>query len=153
MTKIWIYFIICAAVLNAESGGRLQSTSPQDTSSSFWGGIYKVTPLLSESRYEKLTKKLKQIENDIIHLNRSKDSLEQIVPDSLQYRKYITFLGGLYTIPKTEQAERQLKKVKFEIYKLIQKQKNILLLFEKHRQYDQKQLLWGFASWEVKKTR
>ena len=156
----------------AHSALRLDGVSraPEDSTSSFLGGVYGTYPILSKSGLKKLNEKTDRIEQKLTQREAERscrlDSLNVLMlSDTVSIRKHSTFLGGLFTLPKLTDREKEAKslrkkiadfqkeveKLNEEMSKLKLEQKELKELQKKHEEYLEKRILWGFVSWEVKK--
>ena len=146
------------------------SAAPEDSTSSFLGGLYGTYPILDNSELKEWQEKNDRIEQTLKqHLAERTlylDSLNTLMlSDTVSVRKHSTFLGGLFTLPKLNDREKEAKslrkkiaefqkkieKLDEEMSKLKLEQQELKELKEKHEQYLEKRILWGFVVWEVKK--
>ena len=147
-----------------------ETQAPEDSASSFLGGMYGTYPILNTSELKKWNEKKDRVEQTLTQLEAERschlDSLNVLmISDTVSVRKHSTFLGGLFTLPKLTDREKEAKslrkkisKIQTAIEKLSEKmsklkieQKELKELKKKHDQYFEKRILWGFLSWEVKK--
>ena len=140
-------------------GGIYQKHEGGKKNTSFWQGIYCEKPVLDSTKVWKLNTKLENIDKQIFQLDSQRQSIESEIPDSAQVRKYINFFRGRFTIPQLTKQEKfiinkrkELKNIEIKITRLKQEQSKIHKLINYHMKYREKQLLWGFATWPVKKN-
>ena len=147
-----------------------ETHAPEDSASSFLGGVYGTYPILNESELKEWKEKNDRIEKVLTQheakRSRLLDSLNVLmISDTVSVRKHSTFLGGLFTVPKLTDREkeakslrkkiaelqREIEKLDEKIPKLKLELKELQAIKEKHEKYLEKKILWGFVSWEVKK--
>ena len=174
--KHWmnILTIVIVCILSAQVQGALMldevSRAPEDSTSSFLGGVYGTYPILNKSEFKKWQEKNDRIEQSLkqhqVERTLYLDSLNTLMlSDTISVRKHSTFLYGLFTLPKLSDREkeavslrkmiadvqRKIEKLNEKISKLKLEQKELEVLKKKHEQYLEKRILWGFVSWEVKR--
>ena len=174
--KNWIsiFTIVILWSLSAQVHGALMldetSRAPEDSTSSFLGGVYGTYPILNKSELKKWQEKKDRIEQALKQHQAERtlylDSLNTLMlSDTISVRKHSKFLGGRFTLPKlTDQeqqavklrkkiagVQREIEKLDEEIPKLKLELKELQAIKEKHEKYLEKRILWGFVSWEVKK--
>ncbi|UCE17877.1 MAG: hypothetical protein JSV84_13520 [Gemmatimonadota bacterium] len=174
--KHWIYIFTIVILWNVvvQVHGALlledATDTPEDSASSFLGGVYGTYPILNESELKEWQEKNDRIEQALKRHQAERtqylDSLNTLMrSDTVSVRRHSTFLGGLFTLPKLSDREKEAKSlrkkiaaVQSKIEKLNEKIPEMKLelralkeLKRKHEQYLEKRILWGFLSWEVKK--
>ena len=128
--------------------------------SSYWGA-YSVNPILTKEKSHKYELKINNLSEKLDIHNIYLNNLLQL--DTVSVPKVYSFLGGLYTKPmltaeqkKAKNIKEQIKKLKYEIKNFDTKRTALLnryyKIMAKDSQYVQIKLLWGFASWEEKKS-
>jgi hypothetical protein len=171
---ISIITIVVLCSLNAQVHSVLflegETHAPEDSASSFLGGVYGTYPIMNTSELKEWKEKNDRIEGALTQLEAERscrqDSLNVLmISDTISVRKHSTFLGGLFTVPKLSDREkeakslrkkiaevqREIEKLNEETSKLKIEQKELKELKKRHDQYLEKRILWGFISWEVKK--
>ena len=137
-------------------------------------GLYGTYPIIEPSEQKTIDKRDSLSTSQIARFEQEKDSLTKKIiaiadADTFSIRRHATLLGGLFTIPALTVKEKELldkrKKLRKEINiaekrseyisnklnKLKEEKKNIENLRQKHEQYLEKRIFWGFITWEIKK--
>ncbi len=165
------FWIVCSLTiilfLYADFCPAKDQAQPKNTrESSFLKGIFGTYPILSADQEIKFAERIKTIRTKLDSLQSEEkrlfSRLDHFASSDTVVRRHITFFGGLLTIPKiTEKEKEQTQKIKqtrkrlIEVTHAIQKlqteETEILELMQSHSQYVEKRILWGFITWEEKR--
>ena len=138
-----------------------KTTLPKNIYRSAYGGAFKVSPILSEEESRIYELKLKDLSEK---LNKHTTNLSNLMlADTISVPKHFTFFGGIYTKPRLTEKQKiaavrkdNIRNLKYLIQRLNIKRVTLLKEYQKLKsrdaKYVQKELFWGFISWEEKKS-
>ncbi len=175
-----VVIIISAIVLPVQAGIRplgmgTTEANADSLSTSHFHGFSGTYPVLNPKRLEELNQRALDIAEDLEKMTVEMDRLHGLIDsllaaDTISVRKHMTLLGGLVRIPRltrqeksqleakqelearNKEATKQLHRAEERVRQLENDQQELMDLMERHARVMERRILWGFISWDVKKT-
>ena len=161
---ILVISLFCSLFLYGQDSAvasKIDESMSENIYYSTYGGIYKVSHILSEKKSRKYELKINNLSYELtkhtINLN------DLLKTEAILVPKNYTFLGGLYTIPTLTEEQKvastrkkKVRKLKRIIKELNVKRSYLITRYNRLKSRDAEEvqitLLWGFIGWGEKKS-